>query len=1165
MTLQWVTQHYSLGAGLMTKGDRRAGDPPSLDIARDLQFDEEGGTQTRLPFATFGNEIFGGGTLTNCRRLAVVNDELCVFTDVALYSWNAQLSKWVLRGTHLAATVDEDPRFATTGDQIDGDRAELNGTVVFAWTEGSQVYAAAMDKTTKSVLVSQTAISAGVSKPRVVALATKILLFCITAPNNLVVRAIDPADPATGFASASTNVTAVAGGPYDVVKVDSQDLCVGAFQRTVTTSYTAFTVTPALVVTSSTKVRDGAGCLAVSTIPGGTQVQIVREGPITGAPTPILGDLLTTATLADVFTGQAIGTVSAGFHANQIAACHRSVTNGGFYRCYVFWDEQETISTSSAFQTKFNFVDNNNTLGAQATFLRLLGPASRAFDYAGSVYFWGVFATQSTFSGADEQGFRAQLQNTCFLYRDDGFLVAKALTDRAGGLQPSTGRLPGVALASGSTVYSWCGTQRRVIDVGADHQSFAARTPVDVTLTFDSNEARRWAQIGRTLYIPGAEVLQYDGTRIVELGYHIYPYDFGLIDAGGGSVGVGKYAYKLTWRYDNGQDELDRSTTATVGTVTVSGSSTSMPNAKPLFVTHKTAVAPAVEVWRTAVAPNVDSPFYLASSKDPTATANPNRYLANDTTLATLPTFNDFFADSTLTTKETNPENGGLLETIAPPPAKIIIATDTRLFLAGVAGQPDSVWYSKQRVDGSVAEFNDALVIPVPRPGGDITALAFTNETLTVFRQTAVYVLPGDGFNNLGQGANYGPARTISLDVGAVSQESVALTPRGTLFKSSKGWYLLTPSWTLQYVGASVNAFDGDTVHAVTVVESQHHVRILTGSRMLIWDYLSNPYGTELIGQWGEWTVSDGIHAVMWQGRHVYLTATGPKIQSLTHTGVTFGIDAETSWIKPLPGPLAQQGNTKVRWFSFLGEWRSNFLARIRVARDYQYDASGDPAYYDDVVWTPDTAIVGNALQVLHTPSQQSCEAIKVRFTAVTDAARATLLTTALSPQVATSGVVWTATWRAADAFPGEMGNRITMTVAFIDEVTVDDLLPYDLPFDFTGPAAIQVNDHFTWSLTLNRWVEDVNNIGILIIGTPTIGEVESVIVASTALATLQSADATPSKLIAMAPDTSSAAAFTGGAYGSPSGEACKLTGLAMDVGIRPGIQRRLTAAQKAG
>jgi len=29
------------------------------------------------------NAIFGGGTLSNCRRLDVVNGELCVFTDTA--------------------------------------------------------------------------------------------------------------------------------------------------------------------------------------------------------------------------------------------------------------------------------------------------------------------------------------------------------------------------------------------------------------------------------------------------------------------------------------------------------------------------------------------------------------------------------------------------------------------------------------------------------------------------------------------------------------------------------------------------------------------------------------------------------------------------------------------------------------------------------------------------------------------------------------------------------------------------------------------------------------------------------------------------------------------------------------------------------------------------
>jgi hypothetical protein len=545
------------------------------------------------------------------------------------------------------------------------------------------------------------------------------------------------------------------------------------------------------------------------------------------------------------------------------------------------------------------------------------------------------------------------------------------------------------------------------------------------------------------------------------------------------------------------------------------------------------------------LAPTPDTPFYLTASKDPTA-AGDNGYLANDATSGGfLSTFDDNFTDSTLTTKETNPENGGVLEFLAPPPASIIIATDTRLFLADVAGDPDRVWYSRLRGDGEIASFHDSLAVDVPREGGAITALAYLNDALIVFRQTAVYALPGIGFDNLGSGQNLGPANRLSTDVGAISMESIVLTPMGLVFKSRKGWYLLDRGWGVRYIGGAVASFDTDTVLAATVVEAQHHVRILTSSRMLVWDYFNTTEASPL-GQWAEWTISDGLHATMWNGSYVYLTSTGPKVEQSTYTGLTYGLDVESSWIK-----MADlQGAARLRWFDVLGEFRSSHLMRVRCARDYQYDGSGNAVYFDDVAWTATPTTVGNALQVRHSPTQQQCEAIKVRLTAVTEAVRATLHTLTDTP-VLTSGTNWTATWTAASTKPGEMGNAVTLELAFE-----------------LGANLIDVRDHFTWDQITGRWIERLNRIGVRIAcqaGTLTVAALESAIAAATSLATLASADPTPSKTINAAgmANTIVIASFSAGAYGSPTGEACKLTGLAMEVGVKSGIYRRLPAGQK--
>ncbi len=966
MTKQWVPVQIPLAAGLATGGDARATSPPQFDMLRDAEFEEPGGLQTRKPYADLSLNIFGGGTLSAIRRIYENGDELLCFTSTALYSWSAQLSVWVLKAEHLAIKVAEVPKFVSTGDQVSCDRAELNGVIVYAWEDNGNVYAAAVDKTTAAVIVTPYIVSSG-TRPKLVALSTRIMLFHGTG-TDLLVYAINPAVLSAGQIDVGNTVALGTDYNlyYDVCKQAGADVALFASRRVTTTSYTVGKVTSALVVTTSTKARTCDGPIAVSSEPLGASVQVIR-----GNGTNLQGDYITVSTLADVTTAQAVGTCSGTLY--QIAAAHRTLQNSSAYRCYAFWHSAESAGATD-WTSKYNWVDTAGTIGTQANFIRRLGIASRAFAYNGSVYVWGAFAGESSFSGANPALFRAQLQNTYFLYRDDATYHAKAAAGDAGGYSSAIGRLPAVQFVAGTTAeYAWCGTQRRIIPLGANQAGYADRGPLEIRFAFDSNEARRTARLGRTLYITGGEILQYDGRQLTEVGFHVVPWYFAAIEVGTGNLADGVYAFKPTWRWENAQGEIDRSSSATAGSVTIAGgpNGVSIVSWIPLYTTHKTANAPAVEVWRTAVAPTADAPFFLVSSKDPAVTSNPQRYVANDPSSSSLATFNDEYADATATTKENNPENGSVLENLAPPAASIIVAAHDRLFLAGIAGDPDRVWYSKQRADGEVAAFHDALTISVPPSGGNITALAFLNETLVVFRETAVYVLPGQGFDNLGGGQNYGPASKVPGDVGAISAESVLLTPMGVFFKSSKGFYNLTPRWTCEYIGLQVNQFDSDTVCAAHVVESQHQVRVLTDARMLVLDYRIN--------EWSEWTIASGAHATMWQGVHHCATSDVIKGQLTTYTGVTYGLDAETAWIKLND----LQGAGSVRWLSVLGEYRGAHKLRIRLARDYVQDGSGNWVYYQDGTWTPSPTTIGSVEQVRIGPKIPKCEAIKVRITAV--------------------------------------------------------------------------------------------------------------------------------------------------------------------------------------
>lgn len=957
MALNWQTLTVPIASGLAQKGDERALPGQALQIAKDLQFDESGGVQPRYQYDVYGT-TFGGGDV---RSAYVFDDELMLFTADTVRSLG-RAATYSNRSTYLAVAHDEKTVLATTDDQRACDRAELSNVIVYAWqTSATQTVVAAVSKETGAVIAGPTSLTANRYRPRVVALDTKILLTIIDGASSNALKGyiLDPTDVATGLATTPTTILAASNENYDVIKVPGADQAAGVIRLTPTTSYTVFTVTAGGTVATSTKAFTCTDAIACAITSDGATMQVIR-----GNGTNVQGDRITMSGLSTAASGQAIGTIASAT-VEQITCEYVSTT------CHVFWHKVTSPSAGAINLTKYNTVTTGGTIGTQADFRNSLGIASRAFVYNSNVYFWGVFGTSSRFdatSSLPASSFSVAAQNVYLLYRHDGVLCGKAAFNKAEGYTPLASHLPGVALVSGTTGFAWCGTERRRVDLGGDSRTgYAARAPRDITFTFDSNDARRCARLGKTVYVAGSQIMQWDGESLTECNFHVYPFYFSAIDAGGGSVVTGSYGLKNSWRWMNARGEIERSSTATVGSVDITGGRIQWVNGLALNHTLKTSRPPAVEFWRTEVNPVADSPFYLVSSFDPAVTSNPNRYIANDHTLADLLStdFHDDAADTSISILETHPENGAELENLPPPPARLIASNDVRLFLARIPGEPTRIYYSKQRIDGMVASFNDALVTEVPPEGGEITGISFLNETLIIFKETAIYALAGDGFTNTGEGANYGPARLIARDVGAVSQEAIGISDKGLFFKSSKGWYLLDRGWQTQYIGAAVVDYDSDTILGVDVMDSQHQIRCVSASRQLIFDTLA--------GQWAEWSIDTGVTPVgsdIYQNRHIIVATNGIRKQATTASSPEFGLEIETGWIK-----LTDiQGAARVRWCELLGEWLSDHSIRIRIA--YNYD---DSSYVDDSLITPTSSGVGQPLQVKFGLSRQQCESFKVR------------------------------------------------------------------------------------------------------------------------------------------------------------------------------------------
>ena len=390
------TAHMPLAYGLQSKVDPRALPAPALSIARDVQFDELGGIQPRLPFEDWPLNIRGGGTLSNLRRLAVVRDELLAFTSTQLYAWSEGDAAWVLRGTHLALSVEEEAIYARIEEQIAADRAELAGVIVSCWvnvlgatTADHRVFVAARDADTGAVILPPTDMGAGTTQPKLQALSAAILFFYEDAAGDLRAHAINPAIMSvTPGGGAQIAAAAVFNRMYDVCQsVSNPDNALLVFRRDTTTSYSIVRIPQTLVgVSTTTKARPSVEAMAIACAPGATNRCLWSGAMGQHRGRPPGGEHL-----RRLDHRHAVGPRAKSM--DQVTAAFRTVQDAGVFRCYAFWTRTE--STQVPINNRSNFVTSAGVAGTFDDFVQTTGIASRAFDHDGRVFVWLAFAQAS--------------------------------------------------------------------------------------------------------------------------------------------------------------------------------------------------------------------------------------------------------------------------------------------------------------------------------------------------------------------------------------------------------------------------------------------------------------------------------------------------------------------------------------------------------------------------------------------------------------------------------------------------------------------------------------------------------------------------------------------------------------------------------------------------
>lgn len=651
---------------------------------------------------------------------------------------------------------------------------------------------------------------------------------------------------------------------------------------------------------------------------------------------------------------------------------------------HVFWET--TAASAVNYRVHHGIVDSAGaeSAGGEIDFLRHSGLASRAFVQNGRAYV--MLVHESTLQSSYFLVRASNYLTSSILYvgshEDDGMVVGRYFPGTARGALPFAHL--GRVWSAGSNRWLWAACIAERLGDAASVAGGRAQL-----LALDFGAAIGSTRVGAaTIVLGGSMLWRVEGPIATEHGFLLYPEGTTATPSNGAGTLTSNstYQYRVYYEYEWPSGEKERSAAITVSAVLGATDDTVTLSIRTLCHTLKDTKSGwrkvAVVIYRknpTGVT------FHRLTSADP----NANEYLSNNIAADTV-SFVDEFPDATIASNEQDYLSGDPadLTHATPPPASVMAAGNNRVFVGGMA-DPNEVRPAMLRFNGEALEFSDELALSMDDGAGPQTGLATLSDALIVFRDHQIYIVGGDGPDNTGFGGEFTPPRIISDDVGCIDPRSIVRTPAGILFQSRKGIYLLGSDAGLRYVGADVEAYNGDEIAAAVALPDNHEVRFLMATRTLVYNYATD--------QWAVWTVG-GVSACLWRNTHARLASDGAvyvESSEFHDDGTGYSLALETAWIRL--GTM--QGFQRVYAALLLGAWRSAHKLRVSVGYDYETGWADtfewDPAtvlnvnlYGDDATYGAETYGGDGASSVyqVEIPLRiQKCEAVRFRIEDIPD------------------------------------------------------------------------------------------------------------------------------------------------------------------------------------
>lgn len=453
-------------------------------------------------------------------------------------------------------------------------------------------------------------------------------------------------------------------------------------------------------------------------------------------------------------------------------------------------------------------------------------------------------------------------------------------------------------------------------------------------------QSHRCTEVGESLLMAGALPQAFDGVTFTELGFlrYVESDTLGLAQSAGGALTLlGKYYYRVVPESFNARGERQQGTdSGPLASFTLTGANNRITVTIPtLMMTRKRRTNSVVSSHQTARNDVVWAVYRTAANPLTTAAAFyrvgqvANSITANDVS------FVDDVSDANLVDNEQLYLTSGEVNHSTPPAAHIMADGIGRVFLAGVTEMPHTVFFSLLRAPGDAVSFSNALQIPLPDQGGDITGMAVMNEALIVFKERAIYRIRGSGPDNvLGAGSFFDP-ELLTNDIGCQGQRSLVVTPFGVMFQAARGFFLLDPGGQVGYIGAPLEGLPSGAdpaasiVTGATLLPMEQQVRFSADGVQWVYDYWHK--------QWFVYTdLGPKTPSVEWNGAHTWVDDDGVQLET---EGLSAGVTMRIL-LALLKGGSGQD-DLHVRRFAVSGDVTGTTAnLQVRVFKDRELAAA---------------------------------------------------------------------------------------------------------------------------------------------------------------------------------------------------------------------------------